>query len=163
MAQQREVTMAENQLQEAVTYSSENETQAGAGQSLIAPGYGTGKRKNAVARVWLKPGSGKWTVNGRSLENYFTQALSRREVQSPFTLLHLEGKFDVFVRVEGGGISGQAGAVRLGISRALNEIDRDHNREILKKHGFLTRDARVVERKKPGLHKSRKAPQYSKR
>jgi small subunit ribosomal protein S9 len=155
--------MAENQLQEAVTYSSETEPQAGAGQSLIAPGYGTGKRKNAVARVWLKPGSGKWTVNGRSLENYFTQALSRREVQSPFTLLHLEGKFDVFVRVEGGGISGQAGAVRLGISRALNEIDRDHNREILKKHGFLTRDARVVERKKPGLHKARKAPQYSKR
>ena len=155
--------MAENQLQEAVTYSSETETQAGAGQSLIAPGYGPGKRKNAVARVWLKPGSGKWTVNGRSLENYFTQALSRREVQSPFTLLHLEGKFDVFVRVEGGGISGQAGAVRLGISRALNEIDRDHNREILKKHGFLTRDARVVERKKPGLHKARKAPQYSKR
>lgn len=155
--------MAENQLQEAVTYSSETEPQAGAGQSLIAPGYGTGKRKNAVARVWLKPGSGKWTVNGRSLKNYFTQALSRREVQSPFTLLHLEGKFDVFVRVEGGGISGQAGAVRLGISRALNEIDRDHNREILKKHGFLTRDARVVERKKPGLHKARKAPQYSKR
>lgn len=155
--------MAENQLQEAVTYSSETETQAGAGQSLIAPGYGTGKRKNAVARVWLKPGSGKWTVNGRSLENYFTQALSRREVHSPFSLLHLEGKFDVFVRVEGGGISGQAGAVRLGISRALNEIDRDHNREILKKHGFLTRDARVVERKKPGLHKARKAPQYSKR
>ncbi|MBQ1803298.1 MAG: 30S ribosomal protein S9 [Aeriscardovia sp.] len=155
--------MAENQLQDAVAYSSETETKAGAGQSLIAPGYGTGKRKNAVARVWLKPGSGKWTVNGRSLENYFTQALSRREVQSPFTLLHLEGKFDVFVRVEGGGISGQAGAVRLGISRALNEIDRDHNRETLKKHGFLTRDARVVERKKPGLHKARKAPQYSKR
>ena len=151
--------MAENQLQEAATYSSETETQAGAGQSLIAPGYGTGKRKNAVARVWLKPGSGKWTVNERSLENYFTQALSRREVQSPFTLLHLEGKVDVFVRGEGGGISGQAGAVRLGISRALNEIDREHNREILKKHGFLTRDARVVERKKPGLHKARQAPQ----
>ncbi|MBO6097859.1 MAG: 30S ribosomal protein S9 [Aeriscardovia sp.] len=155
--------MAENQLQEAVTYSSETEPQAGAGESLIAPGYGTGKRKNAVARVWLKPGSGKWTVNGRTLEGYFTQALSRREVQSPFTLLHLEGKFDVFVRVEGGGISGQAGAIRLGVSRALNEIDRDHNRPTLKKHGFLTRDARVVERKKAGLHKARKAPQYSKR
>ena len=155
--------MAENQLQEAVTYSSETEPQAGAGESLIAPGYGTGKRKNAVARVWLKPGSGKWTVNGRTLDGYFTQALSRREVESPFTLLHLEGKFDVFVRVEGGGISGQAGAIRLGISRALNDIDREHNRETLKKHGFLTRDARVVERKKPGLHKARKAPQYSKR
>lgn len=155
--------MAENQLQEAVTYSSETEPQAGAGESLIAPGYGTGKRKNAVARVWLKPGSGKWTVNGRTLEGYFTQVLSRREVQSPFTLLHLEGKFDVFVRVEGGGISGQAGAIRLGVSRALNEIDRDHNRPTLKKHGFLTRDARVVERKKAGLHKARKAPQYSKR
>ncbi|MBQ1286443.1 MAG: 30S ribosomal protein S9 [Aeriscardovia sp.] len=155
--------MAENQLQEAVSYSSETEPQAGAGESLIAPGYGTGKRKNAVARVWLKPGSGKWTVNGRTLEGYFTQALSRREVQSPFTLLHLEGKFDVFVRVEGGGISGQAGAIRLGVSRALNEIDRDHNRPTLKKHGFLTRDARVVERKKAGLHKARKAPQYSKR
>ena len=155
--------MAENQLQEAVTYSSETEPQAGAGESLIAPGYGTGKRKNAVARVWLKPGSGKWTVNGRTLEGYFTQALSRREVESPFTLLHLEGKFDVFVRVEGGGISGQAGAIRLGVSRALNEIDREHNRETLKKHGFLTRDARIVERKKPGLHKARKAPQYSKR
>ena len=155
--------MAENQLQEAVTYSSETEPQAGAGESLIAPGYGTGKRKNAVARVWLKPGTGKWTVNGRTLEGYFTQALSRREVESPFTLLHLEGKFDVFVRVEGGGISGQAGAIRLGVSRALNEIDREHNRETLKKHGFLTRDARIVERKKPGLHKARKAPQYSKR
>ena len=155
--------MAENQLQEAVTYSSETEPQAGAGESLIAPGYGTGKRKNAVARVWLKPGSGKWTVNGRTLEGYFTQALSRREVESPFTLLHLEGKFDVFVRVEGGGISGQAGAIRLGVSRALNEIDREHNRATLKKHGFLTRDARIVERKKPGLHKARKAPQYSKR
>lgn len=155
--------MAENQLQEAVTYSSETEPQAGAGESLIAPGYGTGKRKNAVARVWLKPGSGKWTVNGRTLDGYFTQALSRREVESPFTLLHLEGKFDVFVRVEGGGISGQAGAIRLGVSRALNDIDREHNRETLKKHGFLTRDARVVERKKPGLHKARKAPQYSKR
>ena len=155
--------MAENQLQEAVTYSSETEPQAGGGESLIAPGYGTGKRKNAVARVWLKPGSGKWTVNGRTLDGYFTQALSRREVESPFTLLHLEGKFDVFVRVEGGGISGQAGAIRLGVSRALNDIDREHNRETLKKHGFLTRDARVVERKKPGLHKARKAPQYSKR
>ena len=155
--------MVENQLQEAVTYSSETEPQAGAGESLIAPGYGTGKRKNAVARVWLKPGSGKWTVNGRTLDGYFTQALSRREVESPFTLLHLEGKFDVFVRVEGGGISGQAGAIRLGVSRALNDIDREHNRETLKKHGFLTRDARVVERKKPGLHKARKAPQYSKR
>ena len=111
----------------------------------------------------LLPGTGKWTINGRTLEEYFPSRLQQREVNSPIVLLKLEGKFDVKVRVDGGGVTGQAGAVRLGVARALNAIDRDANRAALKKAGFLTRDARIVERKKAGLHKARKASQYSKR
>lgn len=149
--------------QEQVAYTSETAAGAGTGTSIIAPGYGTGRRKDSIARVRLVPGSGKWTINGRSLEKYFPNRLAQREVNAPFELLKLQGKFDVIVRVMGGGISGQAGAVRLGVSRALNAIDRDANRATLKKHGFLTRDARMVERKKAGLHKARRAPQFSKR
>lgn len=144
-------------------YTSETNAGAGTGTSLIAPGYGTGRRKESVARVRLIPGTGKWTINGKSLEEYFPGKLSQREVNAPIVLLKLEGKFDVIVRVDGGGISGQAGAIRLGVARALNAIDRDSNRAALKKAGFLTRDARIVERKKAGLHKARRAPQYSKR
>ena len=125
--------------------------------------YGTGRRKEAVARVRLIPGSGQWKINGRTLEEYFPNKLHQQEVNDPFTLLDLQGAYDVIALVHGGGPSGQAGALRLGISRALNEIDREHNRPALKKAGFLTRDARIIERKKAGLKKARKAPQYSKR
>lgn len=150
-------------LESAQIYSSVTAQGAGTGTSKIAPGYGTGRRKESVARVRLIPGTGKWTINGKTLEQYFPGKLSQREVNAPIVLLKLEGKFDVIVRVDGGGISGQAGAIRLGVARALNEIDRESNRSVLKKAGFLTRDARVVERKKAGLHKARRAPQYSKR
>ena len=135
----------------------------GRGRSVTAPGAGLGRRKEAVARVRLVPGTGQWTLNGRSLEDYFPNKLHQQLVRAPFTVLDLEGRFDVIARIDGGGVSGQAGALRLGIARALNEIDRDANRATLKKAGFLTRDARVVERKKAGLHKARRAPQYSKR
>ena len=130
---------------------------------MTAPGIGLGRRKSAVARIRLIPGSGEWKINGRTLENYFPNKLHQQLVRSPFTLLDLEGRFDVVARVSGGGTSGQAGAVRLGVARALNEIDREANRPALKKAGFLTRDSRAVERKKPGLKKARKASQYSKR
>ena len=131
--------------------------------AIIAPGAATGRRKEAVARVRLVPGTGQWTLNGRSLEDYFPNKLHQQLVRAPFTVLDLEGRFDVVARINGGGVSGQAGALRLGIARALNEIDREANRATLKKAGFLTRDSRIVERKKAGLHKARRAPQYSKR
>ena len=111
----------------------------------------------------LLPGTGNWTVNGRTIEDYFPNKVHQQIVNDPFKVLDIEGRFDVIVRVHGGGPSGQAGAVRLGVSRALNEIDLDAYRATLKKAGFLTRDARAVERKKAGLKKARKAPQYSKR
>ena len=111
----------------------------------------------------LVPGAGEWKINGRSLEEYFPNKLHQQLVSSPFTLLDLQGRFDVVARINGGGVSGQAGALRLAIARALNAIDTDSNRATLKKAGFLTRDARVTERKKAGLKKARKAPQYSKR
>ncbi|ATG54188.1 30S ribosomal protein S9 [Brachybacterium ginsengisoli] len=145
------------------TTESTGESAVGAGQSAIAPGYGTGRRKRAIARVRLVPGSGQWTLNGRSLEDYFPNKLHQQEVNDPFTILDLQGRFDVLVRLHGGGPSGQAGAVRLGVSRALNEIDEESNRATLKKAGFLRRDDRIIERKKAGLKKARKAPQYSKR
>ena len=146
------------------SYTTETETApAGAGQSITAPGAGRGRRKEAGARVRLVPGTGEWKINGRTLEDYFPNKLHQQLVKSPFVLLDLDGRFDVVARINGGGISGQAGALRLGISRALNEIDRDANRPALKKAGFLTRDARVIERKKAGLKKARKASQFSKR
>ncbi|MDR0592345.1 MAG: 30S ribosomal protein S9 [Bifidobacteriaceae bacterium] len=135
----------------------------GRGQSLVAPGRALGRRKEAVARVRLVPGSGQWLVNGRALDDYFPNKLHQQLVRSPFTLLDIDGRFDVIARVGGGGTSGQAGALRLGVARALNAIDQEHNRPALKKAGYLTRDARVTERKKAGLKKARKAPQYSKR
>ena len=155
--------MAENTNDSAVLETEEELTSYTTETSTIAPGYGTGRRKEAVARVRLVPGTGKWTINGRTLEEYFPAKLLQREVNSPIVLLKLEGKFDAIVLVDGGGTTGQAGAIRLGVARALNAIDRDANRAALKKAGFLTRDARVVERKKAGLHKARRAPQFSKR
>ena len=123
----------------------------------------TGRRKQAVARVRLRPGTGKITINKRTFEDYFPNKVHQQLVNSPLKLVDVEGRFDVVARITGGGVSGQAGALRLGIARALNAIDAEHNRAALKKAGNLTRDARVVERKKAGLKKARKAPQYSKR
>ncbi|MTE24573.1 30S ribosomal protein S9 [Microbacterium excoecariae] len=130
---------------------------------VSVPGAAVGRRKQAIARVRLNPGSGSFTVNGRTLEEYFPNKLHQQLITDPFTLLGLTGAYDVTARINGGGPSGQAGALRLAISRALNEIDRENNRPALKKAGFLTRDARVIERKKAGLKKARKASQFSKR
>ena len=128
-----------------------------------APGAATGRRKQAVARVRLVPGTGQWTINGRDLEGYFPNKVHQQEVNEPFVALGAEGLFDVLARIHGGGISGQAGALRLGVSRALNGIDEEGNRPILKKAGFLTRDPRMKERKKPGQPGARARVQYSKR
>jgi small subunit ribosomal protein S9 len=128
----------------------------------IAQYHGTGKRKTSVARVLLRPGDGATWVNGRTLEEYFPRAVHRRTALAPLRVAEAEGTYDVRVRVEGGGLSGQADAVRHGIARALVEANPDL-RVPLKRAGLLTRDARIVERKKAGLHKARKAPQFSKR
>ena len=128
-----------------------------------APGGATGRRKQAIARVRIVPGTGEWTINGRTLDSYFPNKVHQQLVNEPLKVLELDGAYDVLVRVHGGGPSGQAGAVRLGVARALNGVDEELNRPALKKAGFLTRDARVPERKKAGLKKARKAPQYSKR
>ncbi len=130
--------------------------------SQIAQYRGTGKRKTSVARVILRPGDGSTWVNGRTLEDYFPRATHRTLATAPFRTAGLEGTYDLRVRVHGGGLSGQAGAVRHGIARALVEANPEL-RIPLKREGFLTRDARQVERKKAGLHKARKAPQFSKR
>ena len=127
------------------------------------PAAGLGRRKNAIARVRIVPGTGKWKINGRTLEDYFPNKVHQQLVNEPFVTLGAEDRFDVIARIHGGGSSGQAGALRLAIARALNEIDEEGNRPSLKRAGFLTRDARVKERKKYGLKKARKAPQYSKR
>jgi small subunit ribosomal protein S9 len=128
-----------------------------------APGGATGRRKQAIARVRIVPGTGEWTINGRTLDSYFPNKVHQQLVNEPLKILELDGAYDVLVRVHGGGPSGQAGAVRLGVARALNGVDEELNRPALKKAGFLTRDPRVPERKKAGLKKARKAPQYSKR
>ncbi len=145
------------------SYTSETAAPTGRGQSLTAPGNALGRRKEAVARVRLVPGTGTWKINGRTLEDYFPNKVHQQLVSSPLALVDVEGRFDIVARITGGGVSGQAGALRLGIARALNLIDAEHNRPALKRAGFLTRDPRVVERKKAGLKKARKAPQYSKR
>jgi small subunit ribosomal protein S9 len=130
---------------------------------LSVPGAAVGRRKQAIARVRIVPGSGVITVNGRTFEDYFPNKLHQQLVKDPFTVLNLTDAYDVIARISGGGPSGQAGALRLGIARSLNGIDEENNRATLKKAGFLSRDARVKERKKAGLKKARKAPQYSKR
>ena len=131
--------------------------------AVTAPGGATGRRKEAIARVRLVPGTGRWSINGRDLETYFPNRVHQQIVNEPFVTLGQEGRYDVIARMSGGGVSGQAGALRLGIARALNEIDREVLRPELKKAGFPTRAARVKERKKYGLKKARRAPQYSKR
>ena len=124
--------------------------------------YGTGRRKDSVARVRVYTGTGKITINDRDIDNYFGLETLKLIVRSPLVLLGLEGKYDVVVRVSGGGVSGQAGAIRHGLSRALLQFDPEL-RSTLKKAGFLTRDPRMKERKKPGLKAARRAPQFSKR
>lgn len=123
---------------------------------------GTGRRKTSTARVYLRRGTGKFVVNGVDLEQYFGRATSKMVVRQPLSLVQVQDNFDVLVNVQGGGMTGQAGAIRLGISRALMEYDATL-RPTLREAGFVTRDARQVERKKIGLHKARKRPQYSKR
>ena len=124
--------------------------------------YGTGRRKTSTARVFLTPGSGNITINERNIDTDVGREVSRMIVRQPLELLDVTGKFDVFVRVAGGGGFGQAGAIRHGITRALMAYDEE-NRGTLRKAGFVTRDAREVERKKVGLRKARKRPQFSKR
>ena len=124
---------------------------------------GTGRRKSSVARVRIVAGSGKITVNGKDIQEYFGEETLRVIVRQPLTVTNTEAKFDVVANVKGGGFAGQAGAVRHGIARALNEANKEEYRQVLKASGFLTRDAREKERKKYGLKKARKAPQFSKR
>src|SRR5438067_8496899 len=130
--------------------------------SQIAQYRGTGKRKTSVARVILRPGDGTTWVNGRTLDEYFPRAVWRTLAIAPLRTAGLEGQYDLRVRVHGGGLTGQAGAVRHGVARALVDLNPEL-RVPLKREGYLTRDARQVERKKAGLHKARKAPQFSKR
>jgi small subunit ribosomal protein S9 len=123
---------------------------------------GTGRRKTAVARVRLLPGEGEIVINGRSLAEHFGAAIDEAEIRMPFRVTSTDGRYNAMVKVEGGGVTGQAGAVRHGIARALLEIDPDH-RLLLRQAGLLTRDPRMKERKKYGLKRARKAPQYTKR
>ena len=124
--------------------------------------YATGKRKNAIARVWIKPGKGSITINGRDQEVYFARPVLRMMIAQPLQVTDREGQFDIVVTVEGSGLSGQAGAVRHGLSKALTYYEPGL-RTLLKPHGFLTRDSRVVERKKYGKAKARRSFQFSKR
>ncbi|MEK9605280.1 MAG: 30S ribosomal protein S9 [Gammaproteobacteria bacterium] len=124
--------------------------------------YGTGRRKTSTARVFLRPGSGQITINGKTLDDYFGRQTSRMVVRQPLELVEMIEKFDVTITVEGGGASGQAGAIRHGITRALVEYDENLKGD-LRRAGYVTRDAREVERKKVGLRKARKRPQFSKR
>lgn len=150
-----------------IAYRSDSNPAAAAGAdvrpAVVAPGAATGRRKEAVARVRIVPGSGQWTINGRTLEDYFPNKIDQQHVNEPFVVAGVQGSYDVIARIDGGGTSGQAGALRLGIARSLNAVDAEASRPALKKAGMLTRDARVIERKKAGLKKARKAPQYSKR
>lgn len=145
------------------SYTTSTPAVANTGASITAPSAATGRRKQAVARVRIVPGSGRWTINGRDLDGYFPNKVHQQMVNEPLRVTEVEGRFDVIARIDGGGVSGQAGALRLGVARALNAVDVEANRASLKKAGFLTRDARVKERNKAGLKKARKAPQYSKR
>ena len=124
--------------------------------------YGTGRRKESVARVRLVPGKGKITINGKTIEEFFGLETLRMIVKQPLVLTNNEAKYDIIAKVIGGGYTGQAGAIRHGLSRALLQVNEE-NRAVLKKAGFLTRDPRMKERKKYGLKKARKAPQFSKR
>ena len=133
--------------------------------ATLAPAYnqGTGRRKTSVARVRLLPGDGEIVVNGRSLVEHFGAAIEEAEIRMPFRVTGTDGRFNAMIKVEGGGVTGQAGAIRLGIARALLELDPEAHRLQLRQAGLLTRDPRMKERKKFGLKRARKAPQYTKR
>jgi len=124
--------------------------------------YATGKRKNSIARVWVKRGNGEIKINGKALDKYFARPVLQMVVNQPLDVVKSDNSYDIMASVKGGGLSGQAGAIRHGISKALSLYDQS-NRPLLKKVGFLTRDPRVVERKKPGLAKARRSYQFSKR
>lgn len=142
--------------------AAEDAAASGPRRVAAGPAGATGRRKEAIARVRLTPGKGEWRINGRALADYFPNKVHQQLVAEPLRTLELDGAYDVIARVDGGGVTGQAGALRLGIARALIEADASV-RPTLKKAGLLTRDARIKERKKYGLKKARKAPQYSKR
>ena len=150
-----------------IAYRSEASAQTSIGPSgrpaVVAPAGATGRRKEAIARVRIVPGSGQWVINGRTLEDYFPNKVHQQIVAEPFSTAAVPGSYDVIARIHGGGVTGQAGALRLGIARCLNSVDEEASRPALKKAGMLTRDSRIKERKKAGLKKARKAPQYSKR
>ena len=148
--------------EELTSYTTETNAGAGTGTSAIAPGYGTGRRKSSVARVFIKRGTGKIVINGRPLEQYFHRETGRMIVMQPLQLTENTETFDILVNVCGGGESGQAGAIRHGITRALVDYDAGL-KSVLSNAGLVTRDAREVERKKVGLRKARRAKQFSKR
>ncbi len=147
---------------DAVAPETEEQVEAEAPVAHEGPIQTVGRRKRAIARIRLVPGTGEITCNGRSLEDYFPNKLHQQDILSPLALLEREGQFDIKANVHGGGPTGQSGALRLAIARALN-LYSPADRAALKKAGLLTRDARAVERKKAGLHGARRAPQYSKR
>jgi len=151
-----------NTIADAVAVEVEEETVVPAPAELDQPIQTVGRRKRAIVRVRMTAGTGQIICNGRSLEDYFPNKLHQQLIKSPLVLIDREGQFDIHANLTGGGPSGQAGALRLAIARALN-VYNPTDRPALKKAGFLTRDARAVERKKAGLHKARRAPQYSKR
>jgi len=162
VTQSTETTLTADSAEAAVeSYTTQTARERVSG--VIGAGAATGRRKEAVARVRLVPGTGTVTVNGRPLDVYFPNKVHQQLALSPLVELGQEDAYDVIARLHGGGVTGQAGALRLGIARALNGIDVEANRPPLKKAGFLTRDPRVKERRKAGLKKARKAPQYSKR
>lgn len=161
--------VAESAVTPAVVAKSVNQTKIQADDEPRKPvidslgrAYATGKRKNAIARVWIKPGSGKLTINGREYTKYFARPVLQMILQQPFKIVNRENQFDAFITVIGGGLSGQAGAVRHGLSRALQFFEPGL-RSTLKQEGLLTRDSRVVERKKYGRAKARRRFQFSKR
>ena len=164
---------AGDQVEETAEYLSQYTTETGevasgsarpAARRTVVTGHalGTGRRKEAIARVRVMPGTGQWLINGRTMDVYFPNKVHQQLINEPFVTLGADGQFDVVARITGGGVTGQAGALRLGIARALILVD-PASRPALKRLGFLTRDARIKERKKAGLKKARKAPQYSKR
>jgi small subunit ribosomal protein S9 len=155
-------TLADLSMASAVAAAQPTTTQAAPERDKFGRSYATGKRKNAVARVWLKAGSGKMIVNGKELNAYFARPALRMMINQPFTVAARVGQFDLWCTVTGGGLSGQAGAVRHGLSKAMTYYEPEL-RPALKHAGFLTRDSRVVERKKYGRHKARRSHQFSKR
>ena len=144
------------------SYTSETAAPTGRGQSITAPAQALGRRKEAIARVRIVPGTGQWKINGRTLEDYFPNKVHQQLIKAPLVTVDRVETVDIYAHLDGGGPSGQAGALRLAIARALI-IVQPEDRPALKKAGFLTRDPRAIERKKYGLKKARKAPQYSKR